>query len=77
MGGRATPYVMGILHDTEKIHRRNSFFHVVWVRGSIPLEMGFPTMRTDWFDNINNEQLLSNNLDLAEEPREVAAVRLE
>lgn len=43
----------------------------------IPLEMGFPTMRVDWFDNINNEQLLSNNLDLVKVRREFATVRLE
>lgn len=30
----------------------------------IPLEMGFPTLRTNQFDNSNNEQLLSNSLDL-------------
>lgn len=29
----------------------------------IPLEMGFPTLRTNQFDNSNNEQLLSNSLD--------------
>ena len=29
----------------------------------IPLEMGFPTLRTDQFDSGNNKQLLSNSLD--------------
>lgn len=32
---------------------------------SIPLETGFPTLRTNQFDNSNNEKLLSNNLDFS------------
>lgn len=42
----------------------------------IPLETSFPTMRNDQFDNSNNMQLLSNSLDLVEERREVATVKL-
>jgi len=38
----------------------------------IPLETGLLTMRNDQFDNSKNEQLLSDNLDLAEKQREVA-----
>ena len=42
----------------------------------IPLETGLPTMRTDQFDSSKSEQLLSNSLDLTEERREVAIVKL-
>ena len=42
----------------------------------IPLETSFLTMRIDQFDNTNNVQLLSNSLDLVEERREVATIRL-
>lgn len=42
----------------------------------IPLETSFPTMRTNQFDNSNNEQLLSTSLDLAEGRREICTIRL-
>ena len=42
----------------------------------IPLETGFPTLRTSQFDVNENDRLLSVSLDLAEERREVAMVQL-
>lgn len=42
----------------------------------IPLETSFPMMRANQFDSSNNEQLLSTNLDLAEEQREICTIRL-
>ena len=33
----------------------------------IPLETGFPTLRTSSFDSSNNDKLLGKNLDLIEE----------
>ena len=42
----------------------------------IPLETGFPTLRTSQFDVNENDRLLSVSLDLAEERREVATVQL-
>ena len=42
----------------------------------IPLENGFPTMRTSTFTWDGNDELLKKNLDLVEERRENAMVRL-
>ena len=42
----------------------------------IPLETGFPTLRTDAFTLDGNDKLLGKNLDLIEERRESAMVRL-
>ena len=42
----------------------------------IPLETGFPTLRTSSFTPINNDELLGKSLDLIEERRENAMVQL-
>ena len=42
----------------------------------IPLESGFPTLRTSSFTLNNVDKLLGNNLDLIEERRENAMVQL-
>ena len=40
----------------------------------IPLETGFPTLRTSSFTSSNNDELLEKSLDLVEEQRESAMV---
>ena len=42
----------------------------------IPLETGFPTLRTSSFTLSNNDRLLEKSLDLIEERRENASVQL-
>ena len=42
----------------------------------IPLENGFPTMRTRTFTSNGNDELLKKNLDLVEEQRENAMMQL-
>ena len=42
----------------------------------IPLETGFPTMRTNSFNPCDNNEHLKKNLDLIEEKRENAMVQL-
>ena len=42
----------------------------------IPLETGFPTMRTNSFNPSNNDEYLKKNLDLIEEKRENAMVQI-
>ena len=42
----------------------------------IPLETGFPTLRTSTFTSDGNEELLNKSLDLIEERRENAMVQL-
>mgnify|MGYP000901299535 CR=1 FL=1 len=42
----------------------------------IPLEMGFPTLKTSSFCASSNNELLEKNLDLIEERKERAMVQL-
>ena len=42
----------------------------------IPLETGFPTLKTSAFSSSNNDAMLGKSLDLIEERRESAMVRL-
>ena len=42
----------------------------------IPLEDGFPTIRTSTFTSDGNDELLKKNLDLVEKRRENAMVQL-
>ena len=42
----------------------------------IPLETGFPTLRTSPFNSSNNDELLGKGLDFIEERRESAMVQL-
>ena len=42
----------------------------------IPLESGFPTLRTNQFNVEENNHLLLDSLDVAEEKREVATVKM-
>ena len=42
----------------------------------IPVETGFPTLRTQSFNPNDNEKLLERSLDLIEERRESAMVQL-
>ena len=42
----------------------------------IPLETGFPMLRTQSFNSSNNDKLLERSLDLIEERRESAMVQL-
>ena len=42
----------------------------------IPLETGFPTLRTSAFTSDDNDELLKKSLDLIEEQRENAMVQL-
>ena len=46
------------------------------VEAVIPVELGFPTLRTDKFSVEENNHLLSASLDLVEERKEVAAVKM-
>ena len=42
----------------------------------IPVEIRLPTSRTDRFSEESNDQLLSRHLDLMEENRDIASVKL-
>ena len=42
----------------------------------IPIETGFPTLRTQSFNSSNNDELLERSLDLIKERRESAMIQL-
>ena len=46
------------------------------VEAVIPLETGFPTLKTNLFNPSYNDEHLKRNLDLIEEKRENAMVQL-
>ncbi|XP_028071391.1 uncharacterized protein LOC114273779 [Camellia sinensis] len=43
----------------------------------IPLEVGFPTFRSELFESSSNEKAIAQALDMAEGRREAALIRLE
>ena len=53
-----------------------SFLMSYRVEVVIPIETGFPTLRTQMFNPNNNDRLLERSLDLLEERRENAMVQL-
>ena len=53
-----------------------SFSMTYEVETVIPLETGFPTLRTSLFNLSSNNELLEKSLDLIEERRESAMVQL-
>jgi ribonuclease HI len=46
------------------------------VEAVIPLEVGLPTIRTEYYDPVTNEASLATDLDLAEERRDSALIHL-
>ena len=71
------PFVLWVYRTTlRKSTCEASFSMMYGSEAVIPLEIGFPTMRSDHFDSVKNEQLLSRELDLIEQRREVATIKL-
>jgi hypothetical protein len=46
------------------------------VEAVIPLEVGLPTLRSEEYDQENNDLMLAKDLDLAQERRDLAMIRL-
>jgi ribonuclease HI len=46
------------------------------VEAVIPLEVGLPTLRSEEYDQENNELMLAKDMDLAQERRDLAMIRL-
>ncbi|XP_075654667.1 uncharacterized protein LOC142624802 [Castanea sativa] len=42
----------------------------------IPLESGFPTLKSDQYNDVSNHDMLSDSLNTIEERREVASVKM-
>ena len=71
------PHVLWTYQTTPRKYTRETSFSMTYGVGAvIPLENGFPTMRTSTFTLEGNDELLKKNLDLVEEWRENAMVQL-
>ena len=71
------PHVLWTYRTTPRKSIEETPFSMTYGVGAvIPLENGFPTMRTSTFTSDGNDELLKKNLDLVEEWRENAMVQL-
>ena len=71
------PHVLWTYRTTPRISTSETPFSMTYgSKAVIPIEIGFPTLRSGQLLGGSNERLLSLNLDLAEERREIAAIRL-
>ena len=71
------PCVLWTYHTTPRRSTKETPFSMTYrAKAVIPIESGFPTLRTDQFSVEENNHLLSTNLELVEERRQVAAVKM-
>ena len=71
------PHVLWIYRTTPRKFTRETPFSMTYgAEAVIPLENGFPTMRTSTFTSDGNSELLKKSLDLIEERRENVMVQL-
>ena len=71
------PYVLWTYQTTPQKSTGETPFSMTYRdEAVIPLENGFPTMRTSTFTSDGNDELLKKNLDLIEKWRENAMVQL-
>ena len=71
------PHVLWTYRTTPRRSTGETPFSMTYgTEAVIPLETGFPTTRTSTFNSKDNDEQLTNNLDLIEEKRENAMVQL-
>ena len=71
------PHVLWVYGTTPRRSTRETPFSITYgAETVIPLEIGFPTLRTSSFIPSNNNGLLEKGLDLMEEQRENAMIQL-
>ena len=71
------PHVLWTYRTTPRRSTGETPFSMTYgVEAVIPLETGFPTIRTSSFNPKDNDEQLTRNLDLIEEKRENAMVQL-
>ena len=69
------PHVLWAYRTTPRRSTGETPFSMTYgAEAVIPLEIGFPTLRTDAFTLDGNDMLLEKNLDLIEEQRESVMV---
>ena len=71
------PHVLGTYRTTLRWSTGETPFSMTYgAEAIIPLETGFPTLRTSTFTPNNNDELLGKSLDLIEEKIEKAMIQL-
>ena len=71
------PHVLWTYRITPWRSTGETFFSMSYgVKAVIPIETGFPTLRTQMFNPNDNDKLLERSLELIEERRENAMVQL-
>ena len=71
------PHVLWTYQTTPRKSTGESPFSMTYgAKAVIPLEMGFPTLKTISFYPSSNDELLEESLDLIKERREKAMVQL-
>ena len=69
------PHILWTYRITPRRSTRETPFSMTYgAEAIIPLETGFPTLKTSSLTPSNNDELLGNSLDLIEERRENAMV---
>ena len=76
MGRRIVTRPLDISNHTLQINEETPFSTTYRAEAIIPLEIGFPTLRTSSFNPSNNNELLEKSLDLIEERKESAMIQL-
>ncbi len=71
------PNILWTYRTTPRSSNRETLFSLTYgVEVVIPLEIGLPTIRTEYYDPASNETSLATDLDLAEERRDSALIHL-
>ena len=71
------PHVLWTYRTTPRRSTGETHFSMTYkAEVVIPLELGFLTLRTDQFNVEENNRLLLDSLDVAEERRKVATVKM-
>ena len=76
MGEGITTCPLNVSNNALTINKKDPFLNDIWSQVVIPLETGFPTLRTNAFTPYYNDGLLEKSMDLIEEGRESAMVQL-
>ena len=72
------PHVLWTYRTMPRRPIGETYFSMTYgAEAAIPLELGFPTLRTNQFNAEENNCLLLDSLDVAGERREVATVKME
>ena len=76
VGQEIAKYFVGLSDHTIKSNERNALLFGFRIKVVIPLEVGLATIRTEAYDASHNEEVLARDLDLIEEKRENAFIRM-